>query len=200
MGDDFFFAPPPPPGHPPQGPPGYGAPPPPNPAAAALPRGTATTVAAVAALSSVLMLIGAFGPWVTIHAFGVSQTGGGMRSGLDGRYILALGIAAMLAAGTAVTAGQDSKQVRQVCAGALVVLGITGLIVVIHEWGSITTHVRQLNGFINSFGSALASNTPGGSDPFGAGFSLHVSRDWGLWLSGFASVVAGLAGAYLFLV
>lgn len=174
----------------------------------AIPMSSASVVSGVALVGSLLMLVGSWGPWVKIGLpfFGYSRAGGGLTSGLDGRYVLGLGIAALLTAGTALTTGQSSVQIRQICAGALIGLGMVGLILVVHEWVTISDHVRTLNSFIDQFRTQLSqySQSVGGStstDPFlGVGDTLKVSRGWGLWLSGIASSVTGLAGAYLCLV
>lgn len=172
----------------------------------AIPMSSANVVAGVAAAGSLLMLVGAWGPWVKLGFpfISYSHTVGGLTSGLDGRYMLGIAVAALLTAGTALTTGQSSLQIRQICAGALVGLGAIGLILVVHEWLTISDHVRTLNSFMAEFRTQLSqySQAVGGStsDPFlSAGDVMKVSRSWGLWLAGIASSITGLAGAYLFL-
>jgi hypothetical protein len=143
------------------------------------------------------MLVGGWAPWVRVSAFGMSERVGGLHGGLHGVYFLALGVACLLAAGAAVTSGAANQQVRQVCAGALVVLGVAGLIIVVHEWTTVTSRIQAANRFISVF----ANSFPNGGTLLPAGFDgLHVSRAWGLSLCGLASAVSAVAGAYLFIV
>jgi hypothetical protein len=164
----------------------------------------ANLVAGIAAFGSLLMLIGAWGTWVKITFFGQSAGFGGLHSELNGRYLLGLGIAALLTAGTALTSGQSSLQIRQICAGGLIAIGLVGLVIVIHVWTTISDGAEWFNDFAQSFASGVDQF---GIDPSQRGAVLnafaqgvHVSRGWGLWLSGIASSVTGLAGAFLFLV
>lgn len=172
----------------------------------AVPMSSATVVAAVAGLGGLLMLVGSWAPWLSMQFLGLSHKASGLDNGLDGRYVLALGVAALLAAGTAVTTGQVNRQIRQICAGALFGLGAIGLILVIHEWVTISDGVRDFNRVASTVGSSLHGSLPATApgttgDAFSTLFQgLHVSRGWGLGLSGFASSVTGLAGMYLFLV
>jgi hypothetical protein len=168
----------------------------------AVPLSSANLIAAVAILGSLLMLVGSWGTWLKLSVFGFSDTAGGLHSDLDGRYVLAVGIAALLTAGTAMTSGQTSNQVRQICAGVLAGLGAVGLIIVVHEWLTISDHVRQLNALTKSFGSQFSTQlgSPAADQLLSSFDGVHIARGWGLWLSGIASSVTGLAGAYLFLV
>lgn len=227
VGDDFFFAPPPTSGAQPPQP--TGATPPSDPGAGmpgyswaqhqavqaqvgsdagpSVPLSASTIVAAVAGLGALLMLVGSWGAWVKLTVFDEAQTVGGLNRDLDGKYVLALGIAALLVAGTAVTTGQTNLQVRQICAGVLAGLGAIGLGIVIHEWVTVSDQFRQANEYLTSFANSFSQSLPPNStDPlasqFADGFAnaFHISKGWGLTLSGASSAVTGLAGAYLFIV
>jgi hypothetical protein len=157
-------------------------------------------MAAVAAVGSALMLVGAWGTWVKIGIFNISESVGGLHGGVDGRYVLALGLAALLTAGSAITTGQTNLQVRQICAGVLIVLGVIGLIIVVHSWVTISDQVERVNAFTQSFTDQYGQLGDGAAtrNPLLASFDgIHVSRGWGLWLSGIASSITGLAGVYL---
>jgi hypothetical protein len=193
VGDDYFFAGP---AGQPTTPPSTLAHQPPS----AAPVSSANLIVGAALLGSLLMLVGSWGPWLKLSVFGFSDTAGGLHSEMDGRYVLALGIAGLLTAGTALTSGQSSHQIRQICAGVLTTLGVVALIIVIHEWVTISDHIRQFNAFAKPVLSQISSTSPS-ADPYLSAFDgIHVARGWGLWLSGIASSVTGLAGAYLFLV
>ncbi len=176
----------------------------------AVPMSSATVVAAVAGAGALLMLVGAWAPWVSIGFASFHQKVGGLHNGLDGRYLLGMGFAALLTA-VAALVQQSNKQVRMICAGALVAIGVIGLGVVIHEWTTITGHVREMNQFFKEFSSSFggdpsSSGFPGstgitGTNPLSSDlFSFHVAKGWGLVASGVACSITGLAGAYLFLV
>lgn len=164
----------------------------------AVPMSTGTVVAGVAALGSLLMVVGGWAPWVKVGV-GIlgQQSVSGHQQGLHGLIVLALGVAALLAAATAITS-QSNPQLHRICAGALVGLGLIGLVVVIHDWSTLTDHFRKVNEFINSVNQSITST--GGSTLPGLDFTLTISKQWGLVLSGIASVVTGLAGVYLLLV
>jgi hypothetical protein len=169
----------------------------------AVPMSGGNLIAGVAALGSLLMLIGSWGPWIKVRIFHFSETVGGLRSGLNGRYVLALAVAALLTAGTAMTSGQASRQVRQICAGVLAALGAVGLGLVIHDWVTISDHARQVNAYTDLIKGQAASQlgASAAAQSLLASFDgIHVARAWGLMLSGVASSVTGLAGVYLFLV
>jgi hypothetical protein len=169
----------------------------------AVPMSSGNLVAGAAALGSLLMLIGSWGPWIKIGIFHFNETVGGLRSGLNGRYVLALGIAALLTAGAAMTSGQTSREVRQICAGVLGALGAIGLGLVIHDWTTISDHARQVNGYADLIRSQAASQfgaSPAAQSLLASFDGIHVARAWGLILSGAASTLTGLAGVYLFLV
>jgi hypothetical protein len=164
----------------------------------AVPMSAATVIAAVAGGGGLLMVVGGWAPWVRVGAgtFG-EQTVAGHQQGLHGLIVLGLGVAAVLAAATAVSA-RSNKQVRQISAGSLAALGVIGLIVVIHDWTTLADHFRKANDFLRAFNQYLAAN--GGSAPAGFDITLHIAKQWGLMLSGVASVITGLAGVYLLLV
>jgi hypothetical protein len=177
-----------------------------------VPMSSATIVAAVAGFGALLMMVASWAPWVSMRVFSFHRTVGGLHSGLDGRYLLAMGFAALLTVVAAVVQ-QSNKQVRQVCAGALVAIGAIGLGIVIHEWSHISSAVSDFNKlfstFTNSFqnsGGVPGTGFPGtsttpGINPFTPDlFSIHVAKGWGLVASGVACSITGLAGAYLFLV
>jgi hypothetical protein len=162
----------------------------------------AVIVAGVGALGALLMIVGGWAPWVKVSFGGFGdQTVGGLHGGLDGGLVLGMGFAGLLAAGMAVTA-QTNRQVVQIGAGALVLVGAVGLIVVIHDWTTLSSHINQANAYFKDFLSSAP--TSGGIDVAPPGFDasslFHVAKGWGLMLSGVASVTTGLAGAYLFLV
>ncbi|HVV75975.1 MAG TPA: hypothetical protein VHC43_08050 [Mycobacteriales bacterium] len=163
----------------------------------AVPMSSGTVLAAVAGLGGLLMVVGGWAPWVKVGVGTfVTQSVAGHERGLHGLLVLALGVAALLAAGTAVTA-QSNRQLRQICAGSLVALGAVGLVTVIHDWTTLTDHFRKLNDFIASINQyAIANGAAPGST---LDFTLHIAKQWGLVLSGVATVVTGLAGVFLFL-
>ena len=169
----------------------------------AVPLSSATMVAAVAGIGSLVMMVGAWGPWVTMRVFTYSERIRGLHSGINGRYVLALAFVSLLAAGSALTTGQTSKQVRQISAGVIVAIGVIGLGIVIHDWTTLSDRIREANDYLTSFGDSFASTAPPGTtNPLAAsGFDgIHVAKSWGLTLSGVGSAVTGLAGAYLFVV
>lgn len=168
-----------------------------------LPLSSANVVAGVAVLGGLLMVVGSWGPWIKVGVFGFSETVGGLHDGLNGRYVLALAIAVLLTGGTAMTAGQESLQVRQVCAGVLVALGVVGLGIVIHDWVTVSDQVARVNSYTDAFRNQATSEFGASSQAqtlLNSFDGFHVSRAWGLMVSGVASAIAGLAGAYLFLV
>lgn len=172
----------------------------------AVPMSPATIVAAVAGFGALLMIVGSFAPWVKVSFGSLGQSAGGLHRGLDGPYLLGMGVAALLAAGAAVTS-QANRQVRQISAGVLVLLGGVGLGIVIHEWTHVTHAFNALKSFANQLTSTFPATTDasGSSMPLSTEFSsflsqFHVTKGWGLMLCGVASSVTALAGAYLFLV
>jgi hypothetical protein len=192
--DDYFFAPPPS-----QQPPSV--PPPVMPpvmatARYATPRTRASFAATAAAIGGALMLLGAWAPWVTVSVFNRSEHVGGLRSGLDGKWILALGIAVILAAAVA-AASQANPQARMICGGVLLALGLVVLGIVIHDWTTVSDRVREVNTFFHQFGDQLNSSALG-STLAGLGLdSFRVSKAWGLMLSGVAGVATAASGVYL---
>lgn len=196
VGDDFFYTPPAggPSGQPgPQGPIRVAAP-------ASAPLSGATIVAGIAALGSLLMLLGAWAPWVSVQVFGVTDHVGGLHSGLHGRYVLAFGLAAVLASAMVLTS-QANLQVRNIGAGALVALGLAGLGFVIHDWGTVTDRFRDVNALVDQLGNQLGAGAPSGNPFAQLGFDgFHVAKGWGLTLSGVASAITAISGGYLFVV
>jgi hypothetical protein len=168
-----------------------------------IPRSNATTVGAVAALAGLLMVAGAWAPWMSVSFDGIRRTASGLDDGFDGRYLLIIGIVALLLALGAVVQ-HASAQARQSCAALLVLLGVVGLIVVIHEWTTISAHVRQMEDLFRSLSAVANSSSSEGSTAPGVGFgalaALHIGKAWGLVLSGLACGATAAAGVALFLV
>jgi hypothetical protein len=190
VGDDYFFTP-----SPTQLP--HAPPPATAPARSAGPRPDVPVAAAAAGFGSLLMLVGAWAPWVTVTVFSTSEHVGGLREGLNGRWVLALGFAAILTAGT-VAGAQANLQVRMVCGGVLLGVGVVGLGIVVHDWTTVADRFREVNTFFDQFRDRLATSADGTNPLTTLGFDgFEVSKAWGLTLSGVASAITGLAGGYL---
>ena len=147
-----------------------------QPAAAAVTVSQAGLAAIGAAVAGLLTCLGAWGPWVRITGpEGFSVGFGGMHGGLDGKWALAAGALALVL-GVALYTMPSGHPLRTGTAGAVVVVGLIGLIVVVHQYVVISDHVSEING-------ALASL-----------LGVHASSGWGLWLAGFGCTCAGAAG------
>jgi hypothetical protein len=142
-----------------------------------------STMAAIGvAVAGLLTCVGAWGPWVRVSAAseGFALDFGGLHSGLDGKWVLALGVIAA-ALGVALLTMPSGNELRTGSSIVLIIAGIVGVVLVGHEYVTISDHVSEINGAVPSY------------------LGLHAGSGWGLWLAGFGSagVTAGGVAALL---
>jgi hypothetical protein len=142
-----------------------------------------TLVGLGAALAGVLACIGAWGPWFSVSFFGVSANVGGLNSELEGRYALVLGLLGVVL-GLVLGAAPPGTAGRGGVLGGLALVGVIGLIVVVHQ----DIHLSHITSAISQSPNASA---------FEASAGVHIGSGWGLWLDGFSFtgliVAAGVA-------
>jgi hypothetical protein len=75
-----------------------------------------------------------------------------------------------------------AREARAAGCAAAVVIGVVGLVVVIHQHNELSSRLRLAN------------------DLLGAYLQIHIGAGWGLWLAGLGCVGAAAAGGLAFLM
>jgi hypothetical protein len=135
-----------------------------------------TALAAIGvAVAGLLTSLGAWGPWLRITGFGASINYGGLHSELDGKWVLGVGLVTLVLGGL-LYAMPSGHGLRTAASIATIVVGVIGLVIVVHQYIELSDKVSDINGAL------------------GAYLSVHVSSGWGLWLAGFGCAGAGATG------
>jgi hypothetical protein len=147
----------------------------PTPAPVGVTMSQAGLAAVGVGVAGLLMCLGAWGPWLRATGFGANLDYGGMHAGLDGKWVMALGLATIVL-GVLLYATPSGHGLRSITAIATVVIAVVGLVVVVHQYVELSDKLSDINGALGAF------------------LKIHVESGWGLWLAGFGCAGAGATG------
>jgi hypothetical protein len=148
---------------------------------------SAPTLAGIGGVVAALMMcLGAWAPWLHVGSLGIGLDFSGLHSHLDGRYIMILGfVALMLSAGLLVLPRDHA--IRTAAVAVLTLIGVVGLVLVVHEYVVLSDRASDINQAIGLSG-------------VGNLLDIHVQSGWGLWLAGLGCAGASAAGVAAYLL
>jgi hypothetical protein len=147
----------------------------PHPAPAGVTVSQSGLAAIGVAVAGLLMCLGAWGPWLRATGFGANLDYGGLHSDLDGKWVMALGLVALVLGGL-LYALPSGEGLRTAASIAVLIVGIIGLVVVVHQYVELSDKLSDVNGALGGL------------------LRIHVESGWGLWLAGFGCAGAGATG------